>query len=87
MLGAGASRGARDAKGDGAPDGKQRARLIADRFLGGTYPDSSLSQIGEYAISESSLVEVQEFIRQTSEGLEPENRELRIEHPASSRTC
>lgn len=71
VLGAGASRGARDAKGDEAPDGKQLARLIGDRFLGGAYPDSSLSQIGEYAISESSLVEVQEFIRQTFEGLEP----------------
>ncbi len=71
VLGAGASRGAIDSGGKAPPDGKQLARLIADRFLGGGYPDSSLNQIGEYAISESSLVEVQEFIRLTFEGSEP----------------
>ena len=71
VLGAGASRGAAQTHGAGPPDGPQLARLIAKRFLEGKFPNSSLSQISEYAISESSLVEVQEFIRSTFENLEP----------------
>ena len=48
------------------------ARLIADRFLGeGRFPNLSLSEISEYAISESSRVDVQEFIRSIFESLEP----------------
>ena len=71
VLGAGASHGATQTDGAKPPDGPQLARLIAKRFLGDRFPTSSLSQISEYAISESSLVEVQEFIRNIFESLEP----------------
>ena len=53
------------------PISTQLARLIADRFLGGQYLNSSLSQVSEYAISESSLLDVQEYIRSILESLEP----------------
>ena len=71
VLGAGASHGATQTDGAKPPDGPQLARLIAKRFLGDRFPTSSLSQISEYAISESSLAEVQEFIRNIFESLEP----------------
>jgi hypothetical protein len=53
------------------PDGKGLARLLADRFLGGQFSDGVLSQVSEHAISESSLVDVQEFIRGIFEKFEP----------------
>jgi Flp pilus assembly protein TadD len=71
VLGAGASFGAIDSAGNGPPDGRALARLLADRFLGGAFHDAALSQVSEYAISESSLAEVQEFIRITFEPFEP----------------
>ena len=71
VLGAGASQGATQTDGAEPPDGPQLGRLIADRFLGDRFPTSSLSQISEYAISESSLAEVQEFIRNIFESLKP----------------
>ena len=71
VLGAGASRDADQTHGAQPPDGTQLARLIANRFLGGKFLNSSLSQISEYAISESSLVDVQEFIRSIFESLKP----------------
>ena len=71
VLGAGASFGARRADGSGPPDSAQLASLIADRFLNGAYKSAPLSQVSEYAISESNLIEVQEFIRSVFEGLEP----------------
>jgi len=73
VLGAGASRGAVGTNGATPPDGAHLARLIAERFLGGKFGTSSLSQISEYAISESSLVDVQEFIRSIFESFEPAN--------------
>ena len=71
VLGAGASQGATQTDGAKPPDGPQLGRLIANHFLGDRFPTSSLSQISEYAISESSLAEVQEFIRNIFENLEP----------------
>ena len=64
VLGAGASQGAVQTHGAKPPNGAQLARLIADHFLGDRFPTAPLSQTSEYAISESSLVEVQEFIPQ-----------------------
>ena len=71
VFGAGASRDTTQTHGAKPLDGTQLARLIADRFLGGKFRNSTLSQISEYAISESSLVAVQEFIRSIFERLEP----------------
>jgi cold shock CspA family protein/tetratricopeptide (TPR) repeat protein len=71
VLGAGASRGAVAPDNNEPPDGKGLARLLADRFLGGQFSTASLSQVSEYAISESSLVDVQEFIRGIFEKFEP----------------
>lgn len=71
ILGAGASLGAKDEKGNSAPNGKQLGILLADKFLGGSYRDSSLSQIAELAISETDLTTVQEYIRQIFGPLQP----------------
>src|SRR5713226_2812311 len=70
-LGSGASLGARDPKGKGPPTGKGLAELLANKFLGGNYKDSSLAQVAEYAISESDLGQVQSFIRDLLEPLQP----------------
>jgi hypothetical protein len=64
ILGAGASLGAVNAKGNSAPKTDQLKDLIADKFLGGKLKNRSLSQVAEYAISESNILEVQEFLRQ-----------------------
>lgn len=71
VFGAGASRGATGAGGSQPPDAKALAKLLSDRFLGGKFDAASLSQISEYAISESSLIEVQEYIRGLFEAFEP----------------
>jgi tetratricopeptide (TPR) repeat protein len=70
-LGSGASLGARDCKGKGPPAGIGLADLLANKFLGGKYKESSLAQVAEYAISESDLGQVQSFIRDLLEPLEP----------------
>lgn len=70
-LGSGASLEARDAKGKGPPTGRILAELLANKFLGGKYKDSPLAQVAEYAISESDLGQVQSFIRDLLEGLQP----------------
>jgi tetratricopeptide (TPR) repeat protein len=70
-LGSGASLGARDDKGKGPPTGKGLAELLANKFLGGKYKDSPLAQVAEYAISESDLGQVQSFIRDLLEPLQP----------------
>jgi len=71
LLGAGASLEATDAKGNHPPSGRELAKLLSDRFLGGKFRDSPLNQVGEYAISESSLIAVQDFIRETLEPFQP----------------
>jgi hypothetical protein len=64
VLGAGASLGSTDSSGKRAPKTDELRDLLADKFLGGRLKNRSLSQVAEYAMSESSLVAVQEFIRQ-----------------------
>jgi hypothetical protein len=71
FLGAGASRDARDIAGGKAPAGNELRDLLSDRFLGGKHKDLSLDQIGEYSISESDLVTVQEYLRQLFEPFQP----------------
>jgi hypothetical protein len=45
--------------------------MLSDRFLGGKFRDGQLGQIAEYAISESDLVTVQEYIREVFSSFEP----------------
>jgi tetratricopeptide (TPR) repeat protein len=76
FLGAGASREARDAAGLKAPTGSELRDLLSEKFLGGKHKDLSLDQVGEYCISESDLVSVQEYIRQLFEPFLPTKAHL-----------
>jgi hypothetical protein len=71
VLGAGASRGALDVTGRPAPRTEELRDLLADKFLGGKLKHRGLSQVAEYAISETSTVVVQEAIRERFDSLEP----------------
>jgi hypothetical protein len=71
ILGAGASLGAVDSKGHRAPKTDELRDLIADKFLGGRLKNRTLSQVAECAISECNILDVQEFIRQQFELLQP----------------
>lgn len=63
LLGTGASIGAKNAAGQDPPTGKQLAGLIARKFLTSNHYHDPLSVVSELAISESSIVNVQEYIR------------------------
>jgi hypothetical protein len=56
LLGAGTSLDAEDTHGEHAPTPNQLRDMLADQFLGGKLKNRSLSQIAEYAISESNLL-------------------------------
>jgi Flp pilus assembly protein TadD len=71
LLGAGASLGSVNARGREAPTSGELSELLANRFLGGAHRDDGLAIVGEYAISETDLVTVQEFIRDQFSGLKP----------------
>jgi len=62
FLGAGASLGASHPAGLKIPDGSQLRDLLSDSFLNGKFKDRSLATVTEYAISETSLPQVQMFI-------------------------
>lgn len=71
FLGAGASREAIDGNGNHPPTGQELARKLSERFLGGRHATLPLDQVGEYAISESNLLAVQEHIREIFEPFAP----------------
>jgi tetratricopeptide (TPR) repeat protein len=71
ILGAGASLEARDCNNRRAPRTDELRDMLSEKFLGGKLKNRGLSQVAEYAISESNLIVVQEFIRQQFEGLRP----------------
>lgn len=71
FLGAGASRDTKDSKGKRPPSGSELAKLLAGRFLGGKFENYPLQQVADYAISESSLPEVQEYIKELFQDLCP----------------
>ena len=71
MLGSGASLAARDGKGNRPPATPELARLLCAQFLSPEYEDHPLTQVADYAISESSLFEVQDFIRDQMLPFEP----------------
>lgn len=62
LLGAGSSLEAKNSDGRPMPSGKQLAKEISDKFLGGDFNDSELNVVSEYAISESGLLQFQAFI-------------------------
>ncbi|WP_413612751.1 SIR2 family protein [Bdellovibrio sp. HCB-110] len=76
FLGAGASLEARNSKGEVPPTGTELGAMLADRFLGGNYRDYPLSQISEYAISETDLFRVQDFIRNVFKEFKPTDTHL-----------
>lgn len=71
FLGAGASIGARLEGGGPILDGSGLGERLSDQFLSGKYKQRPLHEIAEYAISESDMIDVQEFIRVSLESLVP----------------
>jgi hypothetical protein len=78
FLGAGASFGARSADGTSPISGGQLRDMIADEFLGGEQKDQPLTTVGEYAKYQSSLPEVQAFIKDQFKNLTPSDFHLLI---------
>lgn len=78
FLGAGASFDAVDDDGNKPPSGWKLGQMLSDKFLGGKYADAPLNQIGEYAISESDLFTVQDFIRGIFQPFKPTKEHLLI---------
>jgi len=71
LLGAGASIGSQTKDGHRCVSTAELGRLLSDTLLGGYLRDGQLSQIAEYAISETDLGRVQSLIRDTFQGLQP----------------
>ena len=71
MLGAGASLSATDKFGNHPPTASALAKLLAIKFLNDSYSSLPLNQVGEYAINESDLFSVQDYIREVFLPFEP----------------
>lgn len=65
VLGAGASMEGTADDGSSPPSADELRDLIADEFLDGCFKQSPLGMVSEYAINESDLVTVQQFVAQT----------------------
>ncbi len=73
FLGAGASLAARSPTGESPPTGAELAKMLSEKFLGGAFNQHNLSAVSEYAASESSILNVQHYIRDVFEKFEPSN--------------
>jgi len=71
FLGAGAAYGSKGLKGEKPVNGLQLRDLISDRFLGGRHKDKPLPRVAEFAKYESSLPDVQTYIRDLFHPLNP----------------
>lgn len=71
LLGAGASYGAKDTKGNTPPSGAQLAKMLSEKFLGGQFNSADLSAVSEYAASEQSVLAVQKYIHEIFAPFEP----------------
>ncbi len=72
VLGAGASYGAKNAKGEDPPNAKRLASLLTDRFLSPVHHDKTLPVVAELSISESGdIFAVQEYIREVFIDFQP----------------
>lgn len=76
FLGSGFAHGALHKDGKKPPLGQGLANLLSDKFLGGHLQGSSLSIVSDYAISETSVFEVQDFIRDLFIGFEPNESQI-----------
>lgn len=64
LLGAGASLACQDSHGKRPPSTAELAKLLCSKFLSPDYERHPLTQVADYAISESSLFDVQDYIRE-----------------------
>lgn len=71
FLGAGATVGATVGAGGKPPVGDELKDRIAQHFLSGAHTDCSLATVSEYAIANTSLFEVQDFVAAQFADLEP----------------
>ena len=71
FLGAGASVGAKSAKGNNPPTSAELSKLLSKKFLGGVDADQPLSIVAEYAINETDLLTVQTYLRDLFAEFEP----------------
>lgn len=76
FLGSGSSCTAKNSLGITPPIGNGLSKLLSEKFLGGQYNNAPLNQVGELAISETSLFAVQDYIREIFEGFEPTSAHL-----------
>lgn len=74
FLGAGASYGCTSSNGERkALTGAQLGVAISERFLGGRRSTEALAKIADYACSDSSVLDVQNFLKQVFESIEPQD--------------
>lgn len=78
FLGAAASFGAPHPGSAKIPSGDQLRDAISDRFLGGEEKDKPLTTVAELAVNESSLVKLQEFVRDLFREFQPAEFHLLI---------
>ena len=72
FLGAGASFGATSKNGnEKPPSGADLSKLLSEKFLGGEDAEQRLDIVAEYAVSESNLVSVQQYIFDLFEKFNP----------------
>jgi hypothetical protein len=71
FLGAGSSKGASGSRGERALRGDELRDRISDKFLGGKKKNRPLSEVADYAKNESSLIDVQRFVGELFEPLQP----------------
>ena len=71
FLGSGASADSSSKDGRKPPTGNGLSQLLSRKFLGGKYDNASLAQVGDFAISESDLITVQQYIKSLFEDFEP----------------
>ncbi len=71
MLGSGASLAATDSAGNHPPTAEGLGKLLCGRFLSPAYESYPLTQIADYSISETSLFDVQDFIRDIFKSFRP----------------
>ena len=78
LLGAGALYGAQLAGGKKVPLGNDLRDILCDRFLSGEFKDRTLKFVSELSISQHSLSDVQDFIKDYFLDLEPAKFHLKI---------
>ena len=71
LLGAGASAGAQDEKGQGPPLGNALRDRIVDKFLADNFKERNLAVVSDLAINEQDLFRVQDFVADQFRRLQP----------------